>query len=81
MLGIMVSDFGIFVILGKMGLLSLVSVIGGKSPLRTLYLQKQTTSSQLTIPDMVEVFTKLAQCLGLFLIVTLFGEELSCIHL
>ncbi|XP_056005420.1 uncharacterized protein LOC125659591 isoform X2 [Ostrea edulis] len=49
---------------GKMGLLSLVSVIGGKSPLRTLYLQKQTTSSQLTIPDMVEVFTKLAQCLG-----------------
>ncbi|XP_062588751.1 uncharacterized protein LOC134250409 isoform X1 [Saccostrea cucullata] len=49
---------------GKTGLLAVVSVIGGKSPLRTLYLQNQTTAPQLTIPDMVEVYTKLAQNLG-----------------
>lgn len=49
---------------GKVGLLSLVSVMGGKSPLRTLYLQSQSTGPQLTEPDMVEVYTKLAQGLG-----------------
>lgn len=49
---------------GKAGLLSLVSVMGGKSPLRTLYLQSQSTGPQLTEPDMVEVYTKLAQGLG-----------------
>lgn len=51
-------------ITGKAGLLSLVSVMGGKSPLRTLYLQSQSTGPQLTEPDMVEVYTKLAQGLG-----------------
>ena len=42
----------------------MVSVMGGKSPLRTLYLQTQNSGSQLTEPDMIELYTKLTQNLG-----------------
>nr|XP_022345878.1 uncharacterized protein LOC111138293 [Crassostrea virginica]XP_022345879.1 uncharacterized protein LOC111138293 [Crassostrea virginica] len=49
---------------GKPGLLAVVSAMGGKSPLRTLYLQTQNSGSQLTEPDMIELYTKLAQNLG-----------------
>ena len=52
------------VVSGKPGLLAMVSVMGGKSPLRTLYLQTQNSGSQLTEPDMIELYTKLAQNLG-----------------
>ena len=38
--------------------------MGEKSPLRTLYLQTQNSGSQLTEPDMIELYTKLAQNLG-----------------
>ncbi|KAK3094982.1 hypothetical protein FSP39_008700 [Pinctada imbricata] len=48
--------------LGKDGLLSLVSVMGGKFPLRTLYLQGQTAG--LDEPEMIELYTKLATSLG-----------------
>ncbi|OWF49630.1 uncharacterized protein LOC110451468 [Mizuhopecten yessoensis] len=48
--------------LGKVGLVTLVSVIGGKSPLRTLYLQNQTRG--VDEGDMDEVFKTLAKSLG-----------------
>ena len=47
---------------GKEGVLSLTSAVGGKSPLRTLYVQGQSVT--LTEPQMVEVCSKLATCLG-----------------
>ncbi|KAJ8321968.1 hypothetical protein KUTeg_000439, partial [Tegillarca granosa] len=49
-------------LMGKEGLLSLVTVIGGKYPLRTLYLsdQKKCQDEQ----DMVQIFEKLATSLG-----------------
>ena len=42
--------------------MSLVSVIGGKHPLRTLYLQGQEAG--LDEPDMIDLYTKLAASLG-----------------
>ena len=48
---------------GKEGVLSLTSAVGGKSPLRTLYVQGQSVT--LTEPQMVEVCSKLATCLGI----------------
>ena len=47
---------------GKEGVLSLTAALGGKSPLRTLYVQGQSVT--LTEPHMVEVCSKLATCLG-----------------
>ena len=47
---------------GKEGVLSLTAAVGGKSPLRTLYVQGQSLT--LTEPHMVEVCSKLATCLG-----------------
>ena len=48
---------------GKEGVQSLTSVVGGKSPLRTLYLHGQSVT--LTEPQMAEVCSKLATCLGI----------------
>ena len=47
---------------GKEGVLSLTAAVGGKSALRTLYVQGQSVT--LTEPQMVEESSKLATCLG-----------------
>ena len=55
-----------FVSVGKEGLLTLVSAVGGKSPLRTLYVQGQNI--KLAEPQMVEICSKLATSLGILVL-------------